>query len=82
MVAEKKREYGQFFTRDSIWLKPHIESHIQYLSKKYTICFDPFAGDGHLLKICKKFDLNIIGCDIDSDISQSNDWQKMTHYET
>ena len=76
MVAEKKRELGQFFTRDSIWLRPHIKSHILSLSKKYKSAFDPFAGDGHLLKVSESFGFDSLGCDIDSFISQRNDWQK------
>ena len=76
MAVDRKREYGQYFTTDSTWLKPHISSHLQYLSEKYTICFDPFAGDGHLLKIAKKFDFKLIGCDIDSDICINNKWNQ------
>lgn len=76
MAVDRKREFGQYFTTESSWLKPHIESHLQSLSKRYATCFDPFAGDGHLLDVAKKFNFSIIGCDIDNSICANNKWDQ------
>ena len=55
MTVESKRELGQYFTKDEVWLRPHIKEHIISLMEKYKLCVDPFAGDGHLLNIAKVF---------------------------
>ena len=47
----KKVVLWQFFTKNNIWLRPHIQKFIeQYIDSK-EIVFDPFAGDGDLLKL-------------------------------
>lgn len=45
----KKIELGQFFTKKSTWLKPHVQAFID--SIKFDKIIDPFAGGGHLLKV-------------------------------
>jgi len=74
MAVESKRELGQYFTKDEIWLRPHIKKHIVSLQKKYSHCVDPFAGDGHLLDVAASFDYKTIGYDIDEDICKKNGW--------
>ncbi|MBI3671362.1 hypothetical protein HY249_01045, partial [Candidatus Azambacteria bacterium] len=60
----KKRSLGQFFTKNDFWLKDHILEFIK--STKATVAFDPFAGDGDLLKMAKRIGFkNIKGFDLD-----------------
>ena len=54
MWKKLKRDLGQFFTRESVWMQPHIRDHLERLSRQYTICVDPFAGEGDLLKVVSK----------------------------
>lgn len=64
-MENKKIKLGQFFTKESIWLKPHIKKFIQECSCK--IAYDPFAGGGDLLRVATEqlgFN-NTIGLDID-----------------
>lgn len=60
----KKVILGQFFTRNDIWLRPHIERFI--LDSCCKVAYDPFAGNGDLLKVAEKLKLGIKGLDIDS----------------
>lgn len=50
---KKKKELGQFFTKENVWLKEHIldfiKKHIQEFNK--ITCFDPFAWQWDLLNI-------------------------------
>lgn len=64
-MSEKKIKLGQFFTKDTLWLKPQVIDFIT--SSGCTIAYDPFAGGGDLLKASKTI-LNfqeIKGLDID-----------------
>ncbi|MFA6585921.1 MAG: hypothetical protein WCS86_02045 [Candidatus Paceibacterota bacterium] len=64
----KKQSLGQFFTKNSFWLKDHIYKFIK--STKATIAFDPFAGDGDLLNVAKKIGFKKIkGFDIDKNLN-------------
>ena len=74
MSEKTKRDLGQFFTRDSVWLRPHIRAHIESLSNQYRLCVDPFAGDGHLLELAQKMGFEIQGHDIDENICASKQW--------
>ena len=74
MSASAKRNLGQFFTRDSVWMHPHIKAHLTALSQRYSICVDPFAGDGHLLNAVAEFGFTSIGYDVDPTICRSNGW--------
>ena len=76
MSKKTKRDLGQFFTRDSVWMRPHIKHHIEALSVRYDICVDPFAGDGHLLQLVNEVGFQTIGHDIDVDICKSRGWGK------
>ena len=76
MSEKSKRDLGQFFTRDSVWLRPHIRAHIEALSERYTVCVDPFAGDGHLLELASDMGYNVLGHDIDQGICDSKEWGK------
>lgn len=60
----KKVILGQFFTRNDIWLRPHIENFI--LDSCCKIAYDPFAGNGDLLKVSQKLKLKTKGLDIDT----------------
>jgi hypothetical protein len=62
----KKIELGQFFTRKDSWLKPHIYEFIR--SIKFNTIIDPFAGEGHLIKIFEP-EFKINGYDIDQSLS-------------
>ena len=60
----KKVELGQFFTEKDLWLKPHILDFIQ--NSGCTIIYDPFAGQGDLLKAMKIQGFHkTVGLDID-----------------
>lgn len=61
----KKTVFGQFFTKDKLWLKPQVLEFIK--SSGCDTAFDPFAGGGHLLNVAKKVGIQkSIGLDIDS----------------
>lgn len=68
MSAERKKKVilGQFFTKDSIWLKPQVIDFV--LSSKTKVAYDPFAGGGDLLKAAKAHlgYAEVHGLDIDS----------------
>ena len=74
MSVKSKRDLGQYFTRNSIWLRPHIRRHIETLADRYELCIDPFAGDGHLLELTQEMGFRVVGYDIDADICTSRGW--------
>lgn len=51
-MTNKKVIYGQFFTKEDVWLKQQIIDFIK--STKTTVAYDPFAGAGDLLNVAKK----------------------------
>jgi hypothetical protein len=60
----KKKLLGQFNTTNDFWLHKHILSFIR--STKAEIAYDPFAGDGDLLRVAKQIGFKRIkGYDID-----------------
>lgn len=67
-TLSKKRSLGQFFTAYDFWLKDHILRFIK--SSRASIAFDPFAGNGDLLKVAKTIGFKKIkGLDIDKDLN-------------
>ena len=73
-MSEKKIKLGQFFTKESLWVKPQIEEFI--INSKCKIAYDPFAGSGDLLNVAseKLFFENIKGLDIDETLGwETND---------
>lgn len=67
---EKKTSLGQFFTKNDFWLKDHILDFIK--RSNASIAFDPFAGEGDLLRISKEIGFKKTrGFDID----KSLDWE-------
>ena len=64
---QRKRTLGQFFTRGDCWLRPQVKS---FIAKSCThIAYDPFAGDGSLLRTAQndiKEIRKIVGLDIDN----------------
>ena len=64
MITQQKRILGQYFTKSDFWLKDHILNFIK--SSKARIAFDPFAGDGDLLKAAEEIGFKTVrGFDID-----------------
>ena len=59
----KKVILGQFFTQKNIWLRPHIRRFIR--NSGCQIAYDPFAGNGDLLKVAAALKLKTKGLDID-----------------
>ena len=49
MNQNEKRKLGQYFTKKDLWLKPQILHFIK--NSNCTIAYDPFAGNGDLLKL-------------------------------
>lgn len=77
MRKKLKRDLGQFFTRESVWMQPHIRDHLERLSQQYTVCVDPFAGEGDLLKVAsKETGIKTIGHDHDAKICQEHGWKE------
>ena len=65
----KKRDLGQFFTKNQVWLQPQIIEFISTIETDNVL--DPFAGDGDLLKVAEDvFSKQISGYDIDNSL----DW--------
>lgn len=64
--GKRKRTLGQFFTKGDCWLRPQVRRFI--IQSGASIAYDPFAGDGCLLRKVQK-DINEIrqieGLDID-----------------
>ena len=66
MSENKKVKLGQFFTKETLWLKPQVIDFIK--SCKCTAAYDPYAGGGDLLSAATnvlEFS-KTIGLDIDS----------------
>lgn len=63
-----KKSLGQFFTKNHFWLKDHV---IEFIKKtKAETVFDPFAGDGDLLRAVNDIgNFKILGFDIDGSLS-------------
>ena len=74
MSGKNKRDLGQYFTKDSLWMRPHIRAHIKSLLAEYPLCVDPFAGAGHLLQVAKAMGFQTQGHDIDPAICSSRGW--------
>lgn len=69
--TKKKERLGQFYTRNDFWLKKHILDFI--LSSNADTAFDPFAGDGDLLRVAKKIGFkHTKGLDINKELP----WEK------
>lgn len=70
---KKKKTLGQFFTKNNFWLKKHLIDFIH--STQADIAFDPFAGEGDLLRVLKELGIpKSIGFDIDRKLNwQYND---------
>lgn len=64
---------GQYFTKKDKWLKAHIKEFI--ISSGCSEIYDPFAGDGDLLKLSDSLGITkVFGLDIDPKKSfQAND---------
>lgn len=71
-MENKKIKLGQFFTKESIWLKPHIKKFIEECCCE--VAYDPFAGGGDLLRVAvEQLGFNsIVGLDIDDTLK----WKK------
>ncbi|WP_406617005.1 Eco57I restriction-modification methylase domain-containing protein [Mycoplasmopsis adleri] len=68
-MNNKKVKLGQFFTKDSIWLKPQI---IDFIKKSNcSIAYDPFAGGGDLLNVVQSISniKKVKGLDIDPSLT-------------
>lgn len=81
-VDKKKVTKGQFFTKASLWLKPHIIDFIK--DSKMKVAYDPYAGAGDLLKASSLYGINKTkGLDIDSTLGwEVNDsLEKIPHIE-
>lgn len=67
MNQNEKRKLGQYFTKKDLWLKPQIIDFIK--NSNCTIAYDPFAGNGDLLKLSMDCGLkDIKGLDIDKSL--------------
>lgn len=65
MDVKEKKKFGQYFTKKNLWLKPQIVEFIK--NSGCSIAYDPYAGNGDLLKISQEYGINKIkGLDIDS----------------
>ncbi len=64
-VDEVKVSLGQFQTTGESWLTQHVRTFI--CSHKPSLLYDPFAGEGSLLRLAgKQLNLEVRGLDIDS----------------
>lgn len=73
---------GQFFTTDELWLKFQVIEFIK--NSKCQIAFDPFAGEGHLLRCSQKYGIfETIGLDIDDRLGwkKNDSLKKIPHIE-
>lgn len=67
MNTEDKKKLGQYFTKKDLWLKPQIIEFIK--NSKCTIAYDPYAGNGDLLKVSPEYGIEKIkGLDIDKNL--------------
>lgn len=65
---DDKKKLGQYFTKKDLWLKKHVVEFIQ--NSNCTIAYDPFAGNGDLLKVSSSYGINEIkGLDIDQNLN-------------
>jgi hypothetical protein len=66
----KKKMLGQYFTKSDVWLQSQIIDFIK--SSNCKIAYDPFAGEGDLIKVSKQYGISeVIGLDIDNNL----DWE-------
>lgn len=64
----RKKDLGQYFTRNDIWLKPQIKDFM--LNSGVSSVLDPFCGNGDLLKVARDLGFkNCVGYDIDSTLN-------------
>ena len=70
--GKKKRTLSQFFTKGDCWLRPQIEKFI--IESGNHIAYDPFAGDGCLLRKAQE-DIDSIKKIIGLDIDKSLGWK-------
>lgn len=64
-MENKKVKLGQFFTKESLWLKPQIKEFI--FNSNCNIAYDPYAGAGDILTAVKNLGINnTFGLDVDS----------------
>ena len=77
--GKKKRTLGQFFTKGDCWLRPQIEKFI--IESGNHIAYDPFAGDGCLLRKAQE-DIDSIKKIIGLDIDKSLGWKWNDSLET
>ena len=70
-MDKKKLILGQFFTKESNWLRKHIKKFI--MESECTIAYDPFAGLGDLLEAIREIKSikKTYGLDIDTALN----WQ-------
>ena len=62
-----KKTFSQYFTKKDLWLKPQIKKFIE--DSKCKIVYDPFAGEGDLLKISDEYGIEeCVGLDIDDSL--------------
>src|SRR3990167_1100227 len=66
MLVKKKKQLGQFFTKESCWLRPHVIEFVK--STGARIAYDPFAGSGDMLKAVSPFVDKEIGLDVDESL--------------
>lgn len=60
----QKRILGQYFTKKNNWLRSHVKDFV--ISSGCNVIYDPFAGDGDLLKLSHNFGIaQVFGMDID-----------------
>lgn len=66
-IDAQKVSSGSHYTESSSWLTPPVEAFIarQIKEKKLWRVLDPFAGDGHLLRLMQaRFSLSPVGMDL------------------
>ena len=67
MNNDKKRYLGQFYTKETSWLKPQIANFIK--SSNCSVIYDPFAGCGDIFHSMEKLGYsNFVGLDIDKNL--------------
>lgn len=67
MNVKDKKKLGQYFTKKDLWLKAHICDFIK--KSKCSIAYDPYAGNGDLLRISSEYGISKTkGLDIDDNL--------------